>query len=49
MRASIRTDNEQLPALDDFLTDLRGHGFRIDIIIGKALMIHWKDWQDQNT
>ena len=32
----IRTDNEQLPALDDLLADLRLKGFRIGIIIDEA-------------
>ncbi len=32
----IRTDNEQLPALDDLLADLRRKGFRIGIIIDEA-------------
>ena len=32
----IRKDNEQLPALDDFLADLRRKGFRIGIIIDEA-------------
>ncbi len=32
----IRKDNEQLPALDDFLADLRIKGFRIGIIIDEA-------------
>jgi hypothetical protein len=32
----IRKDNEQLPALDDFLVDLRSKGFRVGIIIDEA-------------
>ena len=32
----IRTENEQLPSLDDFLADLRGAGFRIGVIIDEA-------------
>jgi superfamily II DNA or RNA helicase len=32
----LRTDNEQLASLDDFLADLRGAGFRIGVIIDEA-------------
>jgi superfamily II DNA or RNA helicase len=32
----LRTDNEQLSSLDDFLADLRGAGFRIGVIIDEA-------------
>jgi len=32
----LRTDNEQLSSLDDFLIDLRGAGFRIGVIIDEA-------------
>ena len=32
----IRSDNEQLSSLDDFLPDLRGMGFRIGVIIDEA-------------
>jgi superfamily II DNA or RNA helicase len=32
----LRTDNEQLASLDDFLADLRSAGFRIGVIIDEA-------------
>jgi type III restriction enzyme len=32
----LRTDNEQLASLDDFLADMRGAGFRIGVIIDEA-------------
>jgi superfamily II DNA or RNA helicase len=32
----LRTDNEQLSSLDDFLADLRSAGFRIGVIIDEA-------------